>query len=134
MIFLQKFRFWENRGMLPHDRDIVYHDRERSFTSRALLGLTVLDNLVCSRSHITTVISYITIVTVLTIDHHDRDSCEAGSGLLTTHPHDRDHVTSSSWPSKFWVSNMFIFGLLLVYFGVYFSIFEALHFWYQSGN
>ena len=82
----------KNRGMHPHDRDIIHHDHDRSSTSRALLGLTVLDNLVCSRFHIMTVISYITIVTVLTIDHHDRDSYEAGSGLLTTHPHDRDHT------------------------------------------
>ena len=69
--------------MLPHDRDIIYQDRDRSSKSRALLGLTVLDNLVCSRSHIT-------IVTMLTIDHHDRDSCEADSGVLTTVAHDRD--------------------------------------------
>ena len=106
--------------MLPRDRDIVYHDRERSSTSRALLGLTVLDNLVCSRSHITTVISYITIVTVLTIDHHDRDSCEAGSGVLTTVPHDRDDFLPARDLRKFLVSNWFIFGLLLVYFGVLF--------------
>ena len=64
----------KNRGMLPHDRDIMHHDHDRSSTSRALLGLTVLDSLVCSWSHITTVISHITTVMVLTIDHHDRDS------------------------------------------------------------
>ena len=80
MIFFE-IRFQvKNRGMLPHDRDIMHHDRDRSFTSRALLGLIVLDSLVCSRSLITTVTSCLTIVTV----------CEAGSGLLTTVAHDRD--------------------------------------------
>ena len=74
MIFFENFVFKKNRGMLPHDRDIVSHDRERSSTSRALLGLIVLDILVCSRSLITIVTSCLTIVTVLTIDHHDRDS------------------------------------------------------------
>ena len=72
--------------MLPHDRDIVYHDRERSSTSRALLGLTVLDSLVCSRSHITTVTSCLTIVNVLTIDHNDRDSLRGRLWVA----HDRD--------------------------------------------
>ena len=90
--FLVNFVFEKNREMLPHDRDIVYHDCERSSTSRALLGLTVLDILVCSRSHITTVISYIMTVMVLTINHHDHDSCEADSEVLTTVAHDRDHT------------------------------------------
>ena len=49
--FLVNFVFEKNRGMLAHDRDIVYHDRERSSTSRALLGLTVLNSLICSWSH-----------------------------------------------------------------------------------
>ena len=93
--------------MLPHDRDIVYHDRERSFTSRALLGLTVLDNLVCSWSHITTVTLFLTTVTVLTINHHDRDCCKADAGVLTTVAHDRD----DSLPARDQVKN---FGFQLV--------------------
>ena len=74
MIFFENFIFKKNKGMLPHDRDIMHHDRDGSSTSRALLGLTVLNNLVFSRSYITTVTSYLTIVTMLTINHHDRDS------------------------------------------------------------
>ena len=76
MIFFEIGLQVKNRGMLPHDRDTLPHDREKSFTSRALLGLTVLDNLVCSRSHITTVTSCLTIVTMLTINHHERDSLQ----------------------------------------------------------
>ena len=53
--------------MLPHDRDTLPHNRERSSTSRALLGLTVVDSLGRSRA-------ILTIVTMLTVDHHDRDS------------------------------------------------------------
>ena len=86
MIFLAFSFSSESRGMLPHDRDIMHHDRDRSSTSRALLGLTVLDSLGCSRSLITTVTSCLTIVTVLTI----MTVCEAGSGLLTTIAHDHD--------------------------------------------
>ena len=74
MIFFENFAFKKNRGMLPHDRDIIHHDHDRSSTSRALLGLIVLDSLVCSRSLITTVTSCLKIVTMLTVDHHDRDS------------------------------------------------------------
>ena len=76
--------------MLPHDRDIAYHDREWSSTSRALLSLTVRKILVCSRADITTVISCLTIVTMITSNHHDRDCCKADSGVLTTVAHDRD--------------------------------------------
>ena len=43
----------KNRGMLPHDRDTMHHDRERSSMSRALLGLIVLDSLGHSRSFLT---------------------------------------------------------------------------------
>ena len=111
--FSLKFHFWENRGMLPHDRDITYHYRDRSSMSRAPLGLTVLDSLVCSRSHITTVTSCLTIVTMLTINHHDRDNLW---GRLWG-AHDR---SSRSWPypSSSWhiKKNLFIFGLFLVYF------------------
>ena len=130
--FSLKFHFWENRGMLPHDRDIVYHDRERSSTSRALLGLTVLDNLVCSRSHITTVRlcltwhrasrswpcsrSTITIVTV----------CEADSGVLTTDHHDRDHTLPArdlQKRNKKW----FLIGLVWFIFSLFWGF--CLVFW-----
>ena len=67
MIFFE-IRFQvKSRGMLPHDRDTLSHDRERSFTSRALLGLTVVDSLGRSRA-------ILMIVIMLTVDHHDRDS------------------------------------------------------------
>ena len=56
----------KNRGMLPHDRNTLPHDRERSSTSRALLGLTVVVSLGRSRA-------IIMIVTMLTVNHHDRD-------------------------------------------------------------
>ena len=95
--------------MLPHDRDIAYHDREWSSTSRALLSLTVRKILVCSRADITTVISCLTIVTMITSNHHDRDCCKADSGVLTTVAHDRD----DSLPARDQVKN---FGFQLVYF------------------
>ena len=85
MIFLTFSFSSESKGMLTHDRDIMYHDRDRYSTSRALLGLTVLDSLVCSRSLITTVTSCLTIVTVLTIDHHDRDNLRGR--LWVAHDH-----------------------------------------------
>ena len=87
--------------MLPHDRDIAYHDREWSSTSRALLSLTVRKILVCSRASITIVIMLITTVTVLTINHHDRDCCKADAGVLTTVAHDRD----DSLPARDQVKN-----------------------------
>ena len=93
MIFLQ-FRFQlKNRGMLPHDRDIMHHDRDRSSTSRALLGLTVCEILGHSRAILTIVTSCLTIVTMLTIPPHDRDDPLPARDL-----------------QKFLVSNWFIFG------------------------
>ena len=67
MIFFEIGLQVESRGMLPHDRDTLPHDRERSLMSRALLDLTVVDSL--GRSRV-----ILTIVTMLTVDHHDRDS------------------------------------------------------------
>ena len=74
MIFFEICFLVKNREMLPHDRDTLPHDREKSFTSRALLGLTVVDNLGRSQAIIMTMTSCLTIVTMLTVDHHDRDS------------------------------------------------------------
>ena len=68
-----------------------------------------LDILVCSRADITTVISCLTIVTMITSNHHDRDYCKADSGVLTTVAHDRD----DSLPARDQVKN---FGFQLVYF------------------
>ena len=90
MSFLQIDFFSENRGMLPHDRDIAYHDREWSSTSRALLSLTVWKRLGRSRATSRSWPLIITIVTMITINHHDRDCCKADSGVLTTVAHDRD--------------------------------------------
>ena len=87
--------------MLPHDRDIAYHDRDMPSTSRALLSLTVRKILVCSRVSIMIVTMLITIVTVLTINHHDRDCCKADFGVLTTVAHDRD----DSLPARDQVKN-----------------------------
>ena len=131
MIFSWNFIF-EKTGecFLTHMHfvfDITYHDRDRSSTSRALLGLTVLDNLVCSQSHITTVTSYLTIVTMLTINHHDRDSLWGRFWGA----HDRSSRSwpypSSSWPSK---NFGFLIGLSLVYFWLFWGFclaLEALH-------
>ena len=103
----------KNRGMLPHDRNIDHHDRDRSSTSRALLGLTLLDSLVCSRSLITIVTSCFTIVTMLTVDYHDRDSLWGRFWGA----HDR---SSRSWPCYFQLVTFknfwFLIGLSLVYF------------------
>ena len=113
MSFLQIDFFSENRGMLPHDRDITYHNHDGSSTSRALLGLTVLDNLVCSRSHITTVTSCHHDRDLLTIIHHDRD-CLQGRFWGA---HDRCSrswwLPSSSWPSKFLIFKLVYFWFLL---------------------
>ena len=118
MSFLEIEFFSENRGKLPHDRDMAYHDREWSSTNRALLSLTVWKSLGRSRATsrswplIITIVTYsrstITIVTV----------CKTDSGVLTTVAHDRDHTLPARDLQKFLVSNWFSIDFFLVSFSV----------------
>ena len=111
--FPWNFIFKKNRGKLPHDRDIAYHDRDMPSTSRALLGLTGstfwFAHGLISRPWYHASRSWpwsratITIVTC----------SEADAGVLTTVYHDRDIFLPARDIQKFLVFNWFTFGLFL---------------------